>query len=55
MLVYWIKENPNVIVINTNNIIIQYSNAFSWAWIACCLQGLGHSDALSETLCEEVK
>ena len=22
MLVYWIKENPNIIVINTNNIII---------------------------------
>ena len=23
MLVYWIKENPNIIVINTNNITIQ--------------------------------
>ena len=24
MLVYWIKENPNIIVINTNNITIQF-------------------------------
>ena len=23
---YWIKENPNIIVINTNNIVIQYGS-----------------------------
>ena len=29
MLVYWIKENPNIIVINRNNITIQSVGSFS--------------------------
>ena len=28
MLVYWIKENPNIIVINTNNITIHPPHPF---------------------------
>ena len=30
VLVYWIKENPNIIVINTNNITIQYERTHQW-------------------------
>ena len=39
VLVYWIKENPNIIVINTNNIMIHRSlQLHCWYWYSQYLE-----------------